>query len=45
MLLQLFIIAVIGTPIFGIFDSIMSLYRSISAAGRLPGARKANRFK
>jgi rod shape-determining protein MreD len=45
MLLQLFIIAVIGTPVFGIFDSIMSLYRRSSAAGRLPGARKANRFK
>ena len=45
MLLQLFIIAVIGSPVFGIFDSIMSFYRSRSAAGRFPGTRKANRFK
>jgi len=45
MLLQLFIIAVIGTPVFGIFDSIMSFYRSHSAAGRFPGTRKANRFR
>ena len=45
MLLQLLILAVIGTPVFGIFDTIMNFYRSSSASGRLPGVRKSNRFK
>lgn len=45
MLLQLFIVAVIGAPVFGIFDSILNFYRSSLAAGRFPGTKKANRFK
>jgi len=44
MLLQLIILAVIGTPVFGIFDSIMSFYRSSTASGRFPGTKSSNRF-
>ena len=43
-LLQLLMLAVIGIPVFGIFDAIMNLYRSMSAAGRLPGSKSKNRF-
>ena len=45
MLLQLLIIAVIGTPVFGLFDTIMNFYLSSSAAGRLLGSKRTNRFK
>jgi rod shape-determining protein MreD len=44
-LLQLLILAVIGTPIFGIFDSITNFYRSSSASGRFLGTSRSNRFK
>jgi rod shape-determining protein MreD len=44
MLLQLLILAVIGTPVFGIFDSILNFYKSSSAAGRF-GTKRINRFK
>ncbi len=44
-LLQLLILAVIGTPVFGIFDSIMNFYRSSSASGRFLGTKRSNRFK
>jgi len=44
-ILQLLMLAVIGGPVFGIFDSIMNFYRSLSATGRLPGTKSANRFK
>jgi len=44
-LLQLLMLAVIGAPVFGIFDSIMSFYRRTSAVGRFPGSKSANRFK
>jgi len=44
-LLQLLILAVIGTPVFGIFDSITNFYRSSSASGRFLGIKRANRFK
>ena len=44
-LLQLIILAVIGIPVFGIFDNFMNYYRSISASGRLPGTNRSNRFK
>jgi len=44
-LLQLLVLAIIGAPVFGIFDAIMNFYRSISASGRLPGSRISNRFK
>ena len=44
-LIQLLILAVIGTPVFGIFDSIMNFYRSSSASGRFLGTKKSNRFK
>ena len=44
MLLQLIILAVIGTPVFGIFDSIMSFYRSSKASGRFLGTKSSNRF-
>ena len=45
MLLQLLFLAVVGMPLFGVFNSIMDFYRRFSAAGRLPGARTTNRFK
>jgi len=41
----LLILAVIGTPVLGIFDSIMNFYRSSSASGRFLGTSKSNRFK
>jgi rod shape-determining protein MreD len=44
-LLQLLILAVIGTPVFAFFDAIMKLYRKSSASGRLPGTRSSNIFK
>jgi len=44
-LLQLLMLAVIGAPVFGIFDSIMNFYRSLAAAGRIPGSKRLNRFK
>jgi len=44
-LLQLLILAVIGTPVFGIFESIMNFCRSSSASGRFLGTNKSNRFK
>jgi len=44
-LLQLITLAVIGIPIFGIFDNIMDYCRSISASGRFPGTSRSNRFK
>jgi len=44
-LLQLLMLAVIGAPVFGILDSIMNVYRSLSASGRLPGSKSANRFR
>jgi rod shape-determining protein MreD len=43
--LQLLILAIIGGPVVGIFDSITNFYRSTSASGRLPGTRSVNRFK
>ena len=45
MLLQLLILAVIGTPVFGIFDIIMEFCRSSSVSGRLLGINRSNRFK
>ena len=45
MLLQLLMLAVIGAPVFGIFDSIMNFYKSTSASGRFPGSKRSNRFK
>jgi len=44
-LLQLLMLAVIGGPVFGIFDAIMNFYRSLAASGRLPGTKSINRFK
>ena len=44
-LLQLLMLAVIGAPVFGIFDSIMNFYRRTSAVGRFPGSKSVNRFK
>jgi rod shape-determining protein MreD len=44
-ILQLLMLAVIGAPVLGMFDSLMNFYRSISAAGRLPGSKTFNRFK
>jgi len=44
-LLQLLILAVIGTPVFAFFESIKNIYRKSSAAGRLPGTRSTNIFK
>ena len=44
-LLQLLMLAVIGAPIFGIFDAIMNFYRSTSASGRFLGSKSSNRFK
>ena len=44
-LLQLLILAVIGTPVFAFFDAIMNFYRKSSASGRLPGTRSTNIFK
>ena len=44
-LLQLLILAVIGTPVFGIFDSVSNFYKSSSASGRFLGTKKSNRFK
>ena len=44
-LLQLLMLTVIGAPVFGIFDSLMSFYRSTSATGRFLGAKRTNRFK
>jgi len=44
-LLQLLILAVIGTPVFGIFDNIMDFCRSSSVSGRFPGTNRSNRFK
>ena len=44
-LLQLLMLAVIGVPVFGIFDSIMNIYRSTSASGRFLGSKRTNRFK
>ena len=44
-LLQLLMLAVIGIPVFGVFDAIMNFYRSMSAAGHLPGSKSMNRFK
>jgi len=44
-LLQLLMLAVIGAPVFGIFDSIMNFYRRTSAVGRFPGSKSENRFK
>ena len=44
-LLQLLMLAVIGAPVFGIFDAIMNFYRSTSAAGLFPGSKSSNRFK
>ena len=45
MLLQLLIIAVIGIPVFGIFDNIMDFCRSSSVSGRFLGINRSNRFK
>lgn len=44
-LLQLLMLAVIGAPVFGVFDSITSFYRSSSASGHFLGTKKSNRFK
>jgi rod shape-determining protein MreD len=44
-LLQLLILAVIGTPVFGIFDSVSNFYKSSSASGRFLGTKRYNRFK
>ena len=44
-LLQLLMLAVIGAPVFGVFDFIMDLYRSASASGRILGSKSSNRFK
>jgi len=44
-LLQLLMLAVIGAPVFGVFDSIMNFYRSTSASGRFLGSKISNRFK
>jgi len=44
-LMQLLILAVIGSPVFVVFDAIMDFYRKISASGRLPGTRSSNIFK
>jgi len=44
-LLQLLILAVIGIPVYAIFDAIMSFYRKSTASGRLPGTRSSNIFK
>lgn len=44
-LLQLLMLAVIGAPVFALFDYIMNLYRSATAAGLIPGSKTSNRFK
>ncbi|MBW2485426.1 MAG: rod shape-determining protein MreD [Deltaproteobacteria bacterium] len=44
-ILQLLMLAVIGAPVFGVFDIIMDFYRSTSAAGRFLGSKSSNRFK
>jgi rod shape-determining protein MreD len=44
-ILQLLMLAVIGAPVFGVFDAIMNFYRSTSASGLLPGSKSSNRFK
>ena len=44
-LLQLLVLTVIGVPVFGIFDAIRNFYKSVTASGRLPGTKSANRFK
>jgi len=44
-LLQLLILAIIGTPVFAFFDAIIDFYRKSSASGRLPGTRSTNIFK
>ena len=43
--LQLLMLAVIGSPVVVLFDAITNFYRSTSASGRLPGTRSVNRFK
>jgi rod shape-determining protein MreD len=44
-ILQLLMLAVIGAPVFGVFDAIMNFYRSTSASGRFIGSKSSNRFK
>lgn len=44
-MLQLLILVVIGTPVFGIFDSVSNFYESSSASGRFFGTKRSNRFK
>lgn len=44
-ILQLLMLAVIGAPVFGVFDIIMDFYRSTSAAGHFLGSKSSNRFK
>ena len=44
-LLQLLMLTVIGAPVFGVFDSIMNVYKSISASGRILGTKRSNRFR
>ena len=44
-LLQLVMLAVIGIPVFGFFESIMHHIGAGSIPGRLLGARHGNRFK
>jgi rod shape-determining protein MreD len=44
-LLQLLILAVIGTPVFGIFDNIMDFCRRSSVSERFLGINRSNRFK
>jgi rod shape-determining protein MreD len=43
--LQLLMLAVIGAPVFGLFDTLMNFYRSTSAAGLLPGSKSSHRFR
>jgi rod shape-determining protein MreD len=45
MMLQLIVLAVIGIPVFGIYDGIMRNFVSGSIPRRLLGARHGNRFK
>jgi rod shape-determining protein MreD len=44
-ILQVLILAVIGTPVFGFFDSMSNFCRSSSASGLFIGMKKSNRFK